>query len=204
VHALKLDWNDDATAIAGALAGDQDAFQALVQRYQDRIFRMLARWASDRMETEDLAQEVFVKVFRKLHTFQHGSSFYTWLYRIAVNTASDWHARRRTRRLHLVEDVAEVAAAGRRELQGSSAAEPLLAEELARVTREVLATLPEKYKTVLILREYEDMSYNEMAEVIGCSIGTVESRLFRARQRFKQALERRYPDLVPQTRGGER
>lgn len=204
MHALKLDWNDDATAIAGALAGDQDAFQALVQRYQDRIFRMLARWAPDRMETEDLAQEVFVKVFRKLHTFQHGSSFYTWLYRIAVNTASDWHARRRTRRLHLVEDVAEVAAAGRREPQGSGAAEPLLAEELARVTREVLATLPEKYKTVLILREYEDMSYNEMAEVIGCSIGTVESRLFRARQRFKQALERRYPDLVPQTRGGER
>jgi RNA polymerase sigma-70 factor (ECF subfamily) len=80
----------------------------------------------------------------------------------------------------------------------------VLDEEMRRVTRQVLDELPEKYRTILILREYEDLSYIAMSEVLGCSIGTVESRLFRARQRFKEALERMHPELVPQLRGGRR
>ena len=81
---------------------------------------------------------------------------------------------------------------------------PLLAKELREVTQQVLAGLPEKYRTILILREYEDLAYTAIAEVLGCSIGTVESRLFRARKRFKEALERTHPDFVPQMRGGHR
>ena len=154
------------------------------------------------MEIEDLAQEVFVKVFRKLHTFQQDSSFYTWLYRIAVNTATDHLSRRHRRRLHLVEEASVLDGDGVDGEEG--AAGPLLEDEMRQVTRTVLDGLPDKYRAILILREYEDMSYTAIAQVLGCSIGTVESRLFRARKRFKEALERTHPDLVPQVRGGHR
>lgn len=194
-----IDCWDDSKLIAGVLDGSDEAFRILVERYQDRVFRLLGRYTRDRMEAEDLAQEVFVKVFRKLHTFQQDSSFYTWLYRIAANTATDHLARRKRRRLHLVEDVTVL---DNDRGPDAGAAQPLLEEELRSVTREVVAGLPEKYRTILILREYEDLSYTAIAEVLGCSIGTVESRLFRARKRFKEALERKHPDLVPQLKGG--
>ncbi|MEM7199272.1 MAG: sigma-70 family RNA polymerase sigma factor [Planctomycetota bacterium] len=196
-----LDDRDDGVLIRSVLAGDEGAFGELLRRYEDRVHRLLSRFTRDRMESEDLAQEVFVKVFRKLHTFQSDSSFFTWLYRIAINTATDYSAHRKRRRLHLVEDAAALDPGDRDE---DGAAGPLLESELRQVTREVLSRLPEKYRTILILREYEDLSYTEMAEVLGCSIGTVESRLFRARRRFKEALERSHPDLVPQMRGGHR
>lgn len=188
--------SDDDVLITSILDGDDQAFASLVTRYQERVFRLLARFTRDRIEVEDLAQEVFVKVFRKLHTFQRDSSFFTWLYRIAVNTANDAMSRRSRRRLRLVEDAAELDD-GQREPGDAGAAEPLLAAELRDVTRQLVDRLPEKYRTILVLREYEDLSYNQISDVLGCSLGTVESRLFRARQRFKEAMERSYPDLVP-------
>ncbi len=187
--------------IAAAVAGDHGAFQALIEAHQARIQRLIGRFTRDPGELEDLCQEVFVKVFRKLGTFQRDSAFYTWLYRIAVNTATDYLSRQRRRRLRLVESDAELDAA-RPADKSAGAMEPLLDEELRRVTREVLETLPEKYRTILILREYEDLSYTDMAAVLQCSLGTVESRLFRARQRFKEAIERVHPELVPHARGG--
>lgn len=201
--ALKSQSVEDRELIAASLEGDQEAFRALVERYQDRIFGLLSRYTRDAAETEDLAQDVFVKVFRKLHTFQHDSSFYTWLYRIAVNTATDHITRSKRRRLQLVEDVQTVERDDR-DPGHAGAAEPLMEEELREVTRRILEGLSDKHRTILILREYEDLSYNEIAEVLGCSLGTVESRLFRARKSFKEALERRYPDLVPAMRGGRR
>ncbi len=201
--ALKVVEQPDGTLITAALGGDHSAFGILVERYQERLFRLLSRFARDRMETEDLAQEVFIKVFRKLHTFQRDSSLYTWMYRIAVNTARDHLSRGKRHSLHLVED-SEVFDSGQRDPGYAGAAEPLLEEELQRVTREVLDGLSEKYRTILILREYEDLSYTAIAEVLGCSLGTVESRLFRARKHFKEAMERMHPDLVPQARRGTR
>lgn len=204
MYALKtIEGADDAILIASVLEGDEDAFRTLVLRYEERVFRVLARFTRDRMETEDLAQEVFLKVFRKLDTFQQDSAFYTWVYRIAVNTAADNLSRRKRRRLHLVSDDSMLDHGPSGET-GASAEAPLLEEEMRQVTRQVLDGLPEKYRTILILREYEDLAYTAIAEVLGCSIGTVESRLFRARKRFKEALERTHPDLVPQVRGGHR
>lgn len=193
----------DADLIEAILDGSESAFETLIERYSDRLFGLLSRMTRDRGEVEDLAQEVFVKVFRKLGTFQQDSAFYTWLYRIAVNTANDHFARRKRRRLHLVEDDAalDAQAPGVGEPDHAGAAIPLLEEELREVTRQVLDTLPEKYRTILVLREYEDMAYNDIAKVLECSIGTVESRLFRARHRFKEALERKHPDLVPSRSG---
>ncbi|MHC5063827.1 MAG: sigma-70 family RNA polymerase sigma factor [Planctomycetota bacterium] len=189
----------DSQLIEAVLAGGGLAFETLIERYQERIFRLLSRFTRDRGEVEDLGQEVFVKVFRKLHTFQQDSAFYTWVYRIAVNTAKDHFSRHSRRRLVLVEDAVELDS-GLRDPDYAGSAEPLLEEELREVTRQVLETLPDKYREILILREYEDLSYTEMSQVLGCSMGTVESRLFRARQRFKEALGRMHPELVPQVR----
>jgi RNA polymerase sigma-70 factor (ECF subfamily) len=191
----------DGDLIAAVLEGSEDAFQQLVERYQERVSRLLMRFVRDRFAVEDLLQEVFLKVFRKLHTFNQDSALFTWIYRISVNAATDYLDRQGRRRLRLVEDVT-VVERDEREAGHAGAAEPLMEAEMRRVTREVLETLPDKYRTILILREYQDLSYTEMAEVLGCSIGTVESRLFRARKRFKEALERAHPDLVPQPRGG--
>jgi RNA polymerase sigma-70 factor (ECF subfamily) len=184
----------DQELIAAVLGGSEAAFAGLVDRYKDRVFRLLGRYCRDAVECEDLAQEVFLKVFRKLHTFQQESAFFTWLYRITVNAATDHLSRASHRRLRLVEDD-RVLDEGTRDQEEPAA--PLMAAELAAVTRTILAALPEKYRTILILREYEDLSYNEIASVLQIQLGTVESRLFRARQRFKEQLERTHPALVP-------
>jgi len=177
----------DRELIAAALDGSEPAFAALIDRYKDRVSRLLGRYCRDPVECEDLSQEVFLKVFRKLHTF-------TWLYRIAVNAATDHMSRSSYRRLRLVEDETILDPGSRDE---ASPVAPLMAAELAAVTREIVAKLPEKYRTILILREYEDLSYTEIADVLQIQMGTVESRLFRARQRFKEQLERLHPELVP-------
>ncbi|MEZ5987681.1 MAG: sigma-70 family RNA polymerase sigma factor [Planctomycetota bacterium] len=183
----------------------EQCFRMLLVRHQERIHKLVYRYVRDPQEAEDVTQEVFVKVYRKLGSFQWDSAFTTWLYRVAVNTASDWVAKRRRRPIHLSEDVQvlvgpdgpETAAKG---YQGPSVpAAPdarLLEEERARVTRALLDELPENYRRVLVLREYEELSYLEMAEVLGCSLGTIESRLFRARARFRKLLEERHPDLL--------
>jgi RNA polymerase sigma-70 factor, ECF subfamily len=196
----------DRELIAAAIEGSESAFTTLVDRYKDRLFRLLGRYCRDAIECEDLLQDVFLKVFRKLHTFQGESAFYTWLYRIAVNAATDHLSRASHRRLRLVDDDAALDP-GTADDQAPEA--PLEAAELAAVTRSIVASLPEKFRTVLVLREFEDLSYTEIAEVLQIQMGTVESRLFRARQRFKAALERLHPELLPTgeagpSRGGNR
>lgn len=188
----------DVELIEAVLAGRESAFAALVDRYKDRVFRLLGRYCRDPVECEDLAQDVFLKVFRKLHTFQHESAFFTWLYRIAVNAATDHLSRASHRRLRLVGDDAVLDAGSDRD---DNPAAPLMQAELAAVTRSIVASLPEKFRTILVLREFEDLSYTEIAQVLQIQLGTVESRLFRARQRFREALERLHPDLLP-TGGG--
>ena len=198
--------SSDQELIAAVLDGSEQAFAALVDRYRDRVFRLLGRYCRDQVECEDLAQEVFLKVFRKLHTFQQESAFFTWLYRITVNAATDHVSRSSYRRLRIVADehVLDPGTHG----ETASPAAPLMTAELASVTRAIVDGLPEKYRTILVLREFEDLSYNQIAEVLQIQLGTVESRLFRARQRFKEQLERTHPELIPgsefapSTRGG--
>lgn len=184
----------DRDLIAAVLDGSEAAFGELVDRYKDRVFRLLGRYCRDSIECEDLAQEVFLKVFRKLHTFNHESQFFTWLYRITANAATDHLSRASSRRLRLVEDTG-VFERGDEEHESPTA--PLERQELAAVTREIVASLPEKFRTILVLREFEGLSYTDIAEVLDIQLGTVESRLFRARQRFKTAIVRNHPELLP-------
>ena len=191
---------EDAKLVEESLGGNQLSFQLLVERYQDRIFALARHYTKSTVEIEDIVQDTFLKVYRRLETFQRQSSFSTWLYRIAVNTSLDFLKRLGRNPVQAVEDP-ELSASPQRSQPGAgtSLAGPdarLRREEIARITSEVLDELPEIFRTVLVLREFEELSYQEMADVLGVSIGTVESRLFRARARFKDAMIRLHPEFA--------
>lgn len=191
---------EDTQLVEEALGGNQLSFQLLIERYQERIFALVRHYTKSAVEVEDIVQDTFLKVYRRLETFQRQSSFSTWLYRIAVNTALDFLKRVGRSPVQAVEDP-ELSASPVRAHAGSGVAiagpdARLRREEIARITAEVLAELPEIFRTVLVLREFEDLSYQQMADVLGISIGTVESRLFRARARFKEAMIRLHPEFA--------
>lgn len=186
---------DDRRLIHETLNGSQAAFQALIEKYQQRIFRLLQRFTRGQAhETEDLAQDVFLKVFKRLHTFQFESAFYTWLYRIAMNTATDHVQRKRRSPVQSVEDPIIYE---KGESERSNPGRGMMEREFGKVAHEVLEKMPEKYRLILQLREFEELSYDEIAKILGCALGTVESRLFRAREKFRSILIRLYPEYAP-------
>ncbi len=201
---------EDLDLVRETLEGNQLSFQLLVERYQDRMFSLVRRYTRNVVEVEDIVQETFLKAYRKLYTFQHQASFSTWLYRIAVNSALDFLKRRGRNPVRAVEDpelTAEVGSTMGPGTQGARIPAPdagMEQEELRHATHAALQELPEIFRTVLVMREYEDMAYQSMADILGISIGTVESRLFRARARFKEALLRAHPEFDPNTGGEER
>ncbi len=183
---------EDIDLVRATLAGDQNAFQLLVERYQDRLFALVRGYTRSAVEIEDVVQDAFLKAFRRLDTFNHESSFYTWLYRIALNTTLDNLKRRGRSPVKAVEDPELHAPAAAHE--GFAPDARLETEEVAEITRKVLEELPEIFRTALVMREFEGLAYQQIADVLGISIGTVESRLFRARARFKERILARYPE----------
>ena len=184
---------EDESLVLETLAGSQTSFQLLVERYQQRIFSLARHYARSPVDVEDLVQDTFLKAYSRLDTFQRQSSFFTWLYRIAVNTILDGIKRRGRSPVRAVEDPEAVATSGSARISGPSSG--MEREEIARITRSVLDELPEIFRAVLVLREFEELSYQDMAEVLQISIGTVESRLFRARAKFKEKLLQRHPEF---------
>jgi RNA polymerase sigma-70 factor (ECF subfamily) len=177
------------------------SFQLLVERYQDRMFGVVRHYTRSAVEVEDIVQDTFLKAFRRLDSFQRQSSFYTWLCRIAINTALDFLKRHGRNPVQAVEDP-ELALAGTADAPGGhSRTTPIAApdsnlerEELAEITQRVLEELPEIFRSALVLREFEELSYQDIADVLGISIGTVESRLFRARAKFKEKFLQMHPE----------
>jgi RNA polymerase sigma-70 factor (ECF subfamily) len=157
-----------------------------VEAYTPRVFGLVRQLVHQSAEAEDVTQEVFFKVFRKLDTFREDSTFYTWLYRVAVNTATDWLKRRRHDRAVGLDDLGATTFADATD--GPS--ETLSRRDLQAEVRRAMTRLPEKFRTILVLRELEGLPYEEIATVLAISKGTVESRLFRARARLKAELER--------------
>lgn len=185
---------EDADLVQETLQGNQASFQLLVERYQGRMFALVRHYTRNPVEIEDVVQDTFLKAYHRLSSFQHNSSFYTWLYRIAVNTVLDAMKRRGRSPVQSVEDPELVG--GAPEPQQAFAPDAgVEREEIARVTHEVLEELPEIFRTVLVLREFEDRPYQEIADILGISIGTVESRLFRARAKFRDKLTTLYPEF---------
>jgi RNA polymerase sigma-70 factor, ECF subfamily len=194
--AMQTAPQEDFSLVKESLAGNQLSFQLLVERYQERMFGLIRHYTKSPVEVEDIVQDTFLKAFTRLNSFQQQSSFYTWLCRIAINTALDFLKRHGRSPVHAVEDVDLAQAAERGRSASVQAPEAQMErEEIQRITHRVLAELPEIFRTVLILREFEDLAYQEMADILGISIGTVESRLFRARARFKDKLLQMHPEF---------
>ena len=164
--------------------GDKRAFEVLVLKYRHRIFSLVSRFVRDPDEVQDVVQEAFIKAYRALPAFRGDSAFYTWLYRIAINTAKNYLVSRSRRPPGVdieVEDAEYLEGAG--SLRDNADPESLLATEQLRAAVDgAIRRLPEDLRTALSLREYEGLSYEEIAEVMRCPVGTVRSRIFRARE----------------------
>jgi len=185
---------DDLTLVNRCKEGDQQAFRLLVKRYERKVFSVAFGMLKDREEALDVSQEAFVKVHRYLGDFKGDSSFYTWLYRITRNLAVD---RIRSRRGETVEfdekvaqDEAELGEAGFLSTQlGTNPQKSALRRELAEKMTEALQQIPEKHREILLLREVEGMSYEDLSRVLEIPKGTVMSRLFHARAKMQKLLE---------------
>lgn len=174
----------DLELVRRAQRGERGAFDLLVLRYQHRVVKLVARLLRDPTEAEDVAQDAFVKAYRALGSFRGDSAFYTWLYRIAINTAKN-HLVSRARRPRGVDIDAEDAehfasASALRDLAGPE--NILMTEQLRAVIERAIAALPEDLRTALSLREFDGLSYEEIADAMQCPVGTVRSRIFRARE----------------------
>jgi len=164
--------------------GDKKAFDVLVSKYQHKIVSLIGRYVSDHSEALDVAQEAFIKAYRALGNFRGDSAFYTWMYRIAINTAKNYlvaQSRRPPQSDVDAQDAEQFQVDSRLKDRGSPEHE-LLREEIERTIHEAIADLPEDLRVAITLREMEGMSYEEIATTMECPIGTVRSRIFRARE----------------------
>ena len=183
--------NVDQELVRRVQHGDKKAFDVLVRKYQQKIVKLISRYVRDQDEALDVAQETFIKAYRALANFRGESAFYTWLYRIAINTAKNYLVAQ-SRRPPDTDIDAEDAV----QFEGDSAlretdlpAQLVHRDEVERVIYEAIDGLPEDLRTAITLRELEGLSYEEIAQAMECPIGTVRSRIFRAREAIEAKLK---------------
>jgi len=170
--------------------GDKTAFDLLVRKYQHRIGAVIGRFIHDYSESQDVAQESFIRAYRAIGNFRGDSQFYTWLYRIAVNTAKNHlvAAKRRPPTSDVDAEDAEHFSGAARMQDGDTPEHELLREEIARTVSDAVGQLPEELRQAITLREMDGLSYEEIAEAMDCPVGTVRSRIFRAREAIDARL----------------
>lgn len=181
----------DQELVDRAKNGDLKAFDLLVLKYQRRVFRLISRVIKNNSEVEDVAQECFIKAFRAIHQFRGDSAFYTWLYRIAVNTAKNYLFSKGKRPIALSELKKSEDSDSFDMLDAVSNENPegnMAGLQIAEAVNKAVKKLPEELSTAVVLREMDGLSYEEIAEVMNCPIGTVRSRIFRAREAIAQEL----------------
>jgi len=181
----------DQILVERVQAGEKGAFDLLVKRYQHKVIGLIGRYVQDHSEALDVAQETFIKAYRALDNFRGESAFYTWLYRIATNTAKNYLVTRSRRPPGTDVDIDDVLQAeSETELRDIETPEnSLYRDELFSVMASALEALPEELRVAITLRELEGMSYEEIAVVMDCPIGTVRSRIFRARDAIDKELK---------------
>ena len=179
----------DDKLVKRAKKGDSRAFDLLVLKYQGRVAQLVSRYVSNAAEVEDVTQEAFIKAYRALPKFRGDSAFYTWLYRIAANAAKN-HLVALSRRptTDLALDDSEAYEVPGRLKDNESPDEVIMGQQLEAVISQAIDVLPLELKAALTLREFEGLSYDEIAEVLECPIGTVRSRIFRAREAIDQKV----------------
>ncbi|HZX23759.1 MAG TPA: RNA polymerase sigma factor RpoE [Woeseiaceae bacterium] len=181
----------DAALVKRVQQGDKQAFNLLVLKYQTKIVNLVMRYVRDPDEANDVAQEAFLKAYRALPRFRGDSAFYTWLYRIAVNTAKNYlvAAKRRPVEYDLDLQDPEQYDMQARLKDIDSPERVLMKDEVQQTIDEAIQDLPEDLRTAIILRELEGMTYEEIAETMECPVGTVRSRIFRAREAISKRIE---------------
>jgi RNA polymerase sigma-70 factor, ECF subfamily len=181
----------DQQLVERAQSGDKRAFELLVIKYQRKVERLLSRIIRDHGEIEDVTQEAFIKAYRALANFRGDSAFYTWLYRIAVNTAKNYlisQGRRAPTSTEYDAEEAEVfeEATGLRDIATPDA--ELMSKQIGEIVNRTIDALPEELRTAITLREIDGLAYEEIAQIMDCPIGTVRSRIFRAREAVAEQL----------------
>lgn len=194
--------NSDALLVARTVAGDQAAFELLVIKYQRRVERLIGRMVRDVDLVEDIAQETFIRAYRALHQFRGDAQFYTWLYRIAVNTAKKFLLELKRdptitqAALQSNDDDDETYSPRHESITYETPESVLAAKEIAEAVNAAMAALPEDLRQALTFREIDGMSYEDIAELMKCPMGTVRSRIFRAREAVSAKVK---PMLEKQT-----
>jgi RNA polymerase sigma-70 factor, ECF subfamily len=181
----------DRQLVERAQRGDKRAFELLVEKYQRKLARLLSRFIRDPAEVEDVTQEAFIKAYRALPAFRGDSAFYTWLYRIGINTAKNYlmaMGRRAPTSTEVEAEEAEGFEEGEQLRDINTPESVLLSNEIAETVNSTIEQLPEELRTAIQLREIEGMSYEDIAQVMNCPIGTVRSRIFRAREAIAERL----------------
>lgn len=182
--------NADQQLVERVQAGDKSAFDVLVRKYQHKLIKMISRYVNDPSEAQDVAQETFIKAYRALPNFRGDSSFYTWIYRIGANTAKN-HLVAQGRRPPGTDVDAQDAEqyAVDSSLRETDTPEGLLQrDEIERTVFDAIDSLPEDLRTAITLRELDGLSYEEIAHAMDCPVGTVRSRIFRAREAIDNRL----------------
>ncbi len=181
----------DQQLVERAQRGDKHAFELLVLKYQRKLARLLSRFVRDPAEVEDVAQEAFIKAYRALPTFRGDSAFYTWLYRIAINTAKNYLValgRRAPTSTGFDNEDAEIVEDAEQLRDNATPETELLGKQIGETVNRAMDALPEDLRTAITLREIEGLSYEEIASAMNCPIGTVRSRIFRAREAIAAEL----------------
>jgi len=180
---------DDQLLIQQSLAGHTDAFGDLVVRYQDRLYNSVLMMVSSQEDARDLTQEAFVHAFRRLDSFRGDSAFYTWLFRIAVNATISFRRRVARQKMASVDAIRESSGAEPHDHRGGSGPSSRMeVREQQELVRQALGELSEEFRTALVLTEIEGMSYEDAAQLMGCPIGTIRSRIHRGRNELREKL----------------
>ena len=181
----------DQQLVERAQRGDKHAFELLVSKYQRKLARLLSRFIRDATEVEDVTQEAFIKAYRALPTFRGDSAFYTWLYRIGINTAKNYlvaMGRRAPTTTDIEAEDAEGFEDGDQLRDLNTPENQMMSKQVAETVNQTLQELPEELRTAITLREIEGLSYEDIANIMNCPIGTVRSRIFRAREAIAEQL----------------
>jgi RNA polymerase sigma-70 factor (ECF subfamily) len=181
----------DQQLVERAQRGEKHAFELLVSKYQRKLARLLSRFIRDPTEVEDVTQEAFIKAYRALPSFRGDSAFYTWLYRIGINTAKNYlvaMGRRAPTTTEIDSEEAEGFEDGEHLRDLNTPENEMMSRQVAETVNQTLEELPEELRTAITLREIEGLSYEDIAKIMDCPIGTVRSRIFRAREAIAERL----------------
>lgn len=183
--------NADRQLVERVQQGDKRAFDLLVIKYQHKIISLIARYVNDSAEVHDVAQEAFIKAYRALPNFRGESAFYTWIYRIAINTAKNYLVSKGRRPpdtdVELDNDLAPENYGKLRDIENPE--NQLSRDQLEAVVHQAISLLPEDLRTAVTLREFDGLSYEEIADIMQCPVGTVRSRIFRAREAIDKRIK---------------